>query len=309
MLLMVGLFARPAMGQNRAEEIEIPAPEKISAITPDGVQIRATYYPGVDAESRGKDIVPIILLHDFKGSRNDMAPLAEYLQQLRDENGAPTGCAVIVPDLRAHGESILVQGTNRNLDPDRLRADQFRQMFLEDLEEIKKFLMRQNNDGLLNIEKLGVVGAGMGAMVALYWSEWDWHWPPLPSQKQGRDVKALVLISPPREFKGLNAFVPLNFEPVRAALSMYLIVGEQSQRDLSDAQRIYDRLLRFHPEPPPEQARQLKDLFFDKYPTSLQGTQLLTANFNVDQRIASFIRLRLADQDLPWQDRRSPLSQ
>ena len=189
-----------------------------------------------------------------------------------------------------------------------MRADQFRQMCMGDLEEVKKFLMRQNNEGLLNIEKLGVVGAGMGAIVGLYWAEWDWHWPVLPSQKQGRDVKALVLISMPREFKGLNAFKPLDFDPVRSLLSVYMLVGEQSPRELSSSQRIYDRLLRFHPEPPPELAREKKDLFFDKYPTSLQGTKLLGANLNVDQRIASFLRLRLADREIPWQDRRTALS-
>ena len=105
-LLLCGPLAAPAWAQRASTEIEIPPPEKVSFTTKDGVQIRATYYPGVDAAKRGKEIVPLVLLHDFKGSRNDMAPLAEYLQQLRDDSGAPIGYAVIAPDLRGHGESI-----------------------------------------------------------------------------------------------------------------------------------------------------------------------------------------------------------
>ncbi len=63
-------------------------------------------------------------------------------------------------------------------------------MIDQDLEACKSFLMDKNNAGELNINKLCVVGVEMGAVVAVDWAAWDWHWPRLATGKQGQDVKA-----------------------------------------------------------------------------------------------------------------------
>lgn len=315
-LLVVLLIAAlampgPAAAQRASEKVEIPAPETVALDFTDlprmdRIRLKATYYPGVAAQDRGKEIVPVILLHGFKGNRNDMRGLAEYLQQLTDEQGEPIGHAVIVPDLRGHGESAVQDGVP--LDPDRMRPDQAQAMVRGDLEEVKRFLMRRNNAGELNIEKLCVVGADMGAVIALHWAALDWSWPMAGSTKQGRDVKALVLISPQRDFKGLNAFRALESPAVSRELSIHIVVGRGNSRDYSTASSLFRRLERFHPEPPPEQILEKKDLFLDEYETSLSGTRMLGANLGLEERIARFIELRLVNQDYPWQERHAPVS-
>ena len=84
-----------------AEGCRRPQPEDITLTTEDGVKLAVTYYAG----TKGKDSIPVILLHGygFLESRKDYAGLAPYLQ---DE----LGCAVIVPDLRGHGDSTSRQG-------------------------------------------------------------------------------------------------------------------------------------------------------------------------------------------------------
>ena len=62
-----------------------------------------------------------------------------------------------------------------------------------DMEAVRKFLVDKNDAGELNLNKLCLVGSGMGASVAANWAVQDWSAPPLAVGKQGQDVKALVL--------------------------------------------------------------------------------------------------------------------
>ncbi len=172
-----------------------------------------------------------------------------------------------------------------------------------DMETLKSFLMRKNNEGELNIEKLCVVGAEMGASVALGWAKLDWSWPLLAGKKQGQDVKALVLLSPKLNFRGINAKAALDHPAVRSRLAMLIAVGGRDSRAATDANRLHAMLQRYHPEPPPEQVREQKDLFFGEFDTELQGTKMLGQQLKVEQWIASFIQLRLVNQNFPWRDR------
>ncbi|MBX3411351.1 MAG: alpha/beta fold hydrolase [Pirellulales bacterium] len=301
-------LAQGARPKKSASEIEIPAPENVALVTDDRLTLQATYYPGVDAASRGKDIVPVILLHGFKGNRNEWADLATMLQTQRSADDKPIGHAVIVPDLRGHGESIYIEGRPRPLEVDRLRPEDFKNMVRFDLEAVKKFLMAKNNAGELNIEKLCVVGADMGAVVGANWAAADWSWPVLAGQKQGRDVKALAMISPPRDFKGLNTYQAIEHPALQREISILVAVGQGNQRSLTDARSIYARLEKTHPAPPPAEAATLKTLFFDPHDTSLQGTKMLGENLNLEVNLQQFITLRLVNQPFPWRDRSSVLT-
>ena len=73
--------------------------------TGDGLELALTYYPG----TKGKQTIPVVLLHGWKQSRNDYKDLAPALQKL--------GYAVIVPDLRGHGESTRLKGARRDENP------------------------------------------------------------------------------------------------------------------------------------------------------------------------------------------------
>ena len=273
-----------------------PEPRNIDLLTKDKVLLRATYYEGTE----GKETVPVILLHMYKGKRSDYRDLALFLQSI--------GHAVLVPDLRGHGESTEIEGSKRPLKAARLPANQYPRMVEYDMEACKAFLVKENNKGKLNIEKLCVVGAEMGAEVAVNWAWLDWNWPPLAIGKQGQDVSGLVLISPQWAFKTLRINRALADENIRSKLSVYILVGGEDSKSLSNANRVYKAFKPHHPKPTKENASQ-RDLFYQVYGVSLQGTKLLGTGLGVGENIAKFIERRLVNQDTPWKKRESPLGQ
>lgn len=72
-----------AQNSDARKGLKIPKPEDFLLPTKDGLRIRCTYFPGgvtqtsTDkgkdefAEKSGKTVVPIVLLHGFKGKRTD----------------------------------------------------------------------------------------------------------------------------------------------------------------------------------------------------------------------------------------------
>lgn len=298
---LCGIVAAAAPPKKSAKE-EIPPPEEIGGrdlLTRDGVQLKATFYPSKsdkDSSKKRKDAVPVILLHMWKGGRKEFASLAPLLQR--------QGHAVLVPDLRGHGESktqIVGAGRTRELDASKFGPDDFARMVSYDMETLKAFLMTKNNAGELNIEKLCVVGGEMGASVALDWARLDWSWQDMVGIRQGRDVQALVLISPELNFHGLDVSGALRHPAVRSRLSVLIIVGKGESRAVSQAQRIEGMFSRYRPDPSdPSQ----QDLFFYKADTKLQGTKMLgVQGLNLETGIVNFIDRRLAKQDIPWNKR------
>ncbi len=262
--------------------------------TADGVGLSATFYPS----PHGKKAVPVVLLHGYQEDRSVFLPLAEFLQK--------QGHAVLVPDLRGHGDSReqRLGVATRTIDAAKMGNEQFGRMVTLDMETLKKFLLDKNNKGELNLEKLCLVGSGMGALVAVDWAALDWSWPFYPGLKQGQYVKALVLLSPPRSFRGLTARPLLDDPNVRSLLSIYLIAGRKNAKAFDEIQRLHTALERFHPEPPAkEQTLSKKELMIKGFDTDLQGTKLLgTRGFITEGLIAKFIEMRLSKQDLPWME-------
>jgi pimeloyl-ACP methyl ester carboxylesterase len=288
----------PAFAQD--EEEELPLPEDVSMQTKDGVELKATFYGSL----LGKDAVPVILLHGYKGKRQDFAELALTLQN--------AGHAVLVPDLRGHGDSTKQLrygvGPSINLDASKLRKEDIIAMSAAsgDVEECKKFLLRKNNSGELNIEKLCVVGAEMGATVAVNWAALDWSWPPIATGKQGQDVRALVLLSPELSFKGVPITAALNHPALQRELSVLMIVGRADTSSLRDAVRMEKLFAKLRPAPPTDEKERLEqqDLFFYRLDTNLGGTKLLgEKSLKAIPMIVAFIQLRLVDKTFAWSDR------
>ena len=173
--------------------------------------------------------MPAIILHGFKGNRGEYKDLALYLQNM--------GCAVLTPDLRGHGGSTQSENSSRALNPQLFGKDQFEAMYGPDgdLELCKSFLIDKNNQGELNIDKLCVIGSQMGANVGPNWAVTDWSWPVLMTGKQGQDVKALVLISPEMNSKGLTPMKAIQNTDVRSKLSIMIVVGELDNKANSEA--------------------------------------------------------------------------
>jgi pimeloyl-ACP methyl ester carboxylesterase len=268
-------------------------PVEIELATDDGFLLKATYYPGPSSEKTA----PILMLHEYKGNRNVFRPLALALQE--------KGHAVLAADLRGHGGSTkflhpLTGQAGELLAADMKRGD-FEAMVRFDVETLRRFLREKNNARELNLNSLCIIGAEMGALVAAIWTANDWSAPPLPGGKQGQDVKALVLLSPPWTFQSIPIRQGLGHPLVRTSVSGLIMAGGRGIDAARDARRVYNDLESYHPrrENPADD-----DLFFVTQDTSLQGTQLLTApDLDAAAPILEFIKRRVADPSYPWSAR------
>ncbi|HEX4150372.1 MAG TPA: alpha/beta fold hydrolase [Pirellulales bacterium] len=291
-VLAVGSAAVRAQ-ESEDDKDKIPPPVDLMLTTGDQVGIQCTYFGGMHK----KESVPVILLHQFNGNRHDWDDLALYLQKTY-------GFALIAPDLRGHGNSTS-QGA-RKLLASSMPLDQYPLMVQRDLDAVKQHLMQRNNNGELNINKLTVVGAEMGAIVGLLWTQSDWSWPVLTTGKQGQDVRALAMISPPFVFKNLKLTELAQNGPVQMAvrrdISVYIAVGKSDSKALSDAKRIYSLFENYHKAAMAK--AETTDLFFDAMSTKLQGDKLIEEkSLKLGERIGEFIDVRVANQSFPWSER------
>jgi pimeloyl-ACP methyl ester carboxylesterase len=303
---LVGVAQTPRPGRP-------PQPELHSLTTKDGVELAITYYPS----NAGVQATPVIMLHDFNETRAVFGPLARMLQNppqdladdLPPRAGPIQSRAVVTVDLRGHGESksaYLLDGSALELDASRFELEDFQDMVLLDMEAVRAFLVERNDAGALNLNKLCVVGAGMGANVALTFAARDWAIPSLIARKQSQDVKALALISPRRNFHGLSSIEPLKFPPVQQRLSVFLAYGAGDPKVAKDCETMVKIFSRYHPEPPREQMAELKDFFVFAPQTPRQGSELLTSpDFDLAPKIAEFIEMRLGRRSYPHIVRRS----
>lgn len=276
-----------------------------SLIAKDGLRMECMYYPG-PAE---KDTIPVVLLHGWKGEGSDFKNLALYLQS--DRGG---GHSVIAPDLRGHGGSTLIKPEGaekgKEIDSKKTGKKEFQAMIKFDLEAVKKFLMTKHNDEELNIDALTVVGADMGALLAMYWTAQDWSWPPLAGIKQGQDVKAVALLSTPTSFKGINPQVPLKQMDLRDHVSLLMLYGGDDQKTTASTTRLYNSVKRHRKQvfDSKEEKIAKQDLFLVGLETSLQGADLLSeSELPTPRYIAQFIdgRVRKPMEDkFPWKPRR-----
>ena len=298
-------WSTPVASARAADNEEIPNPEDLVLQTGDGLLLTLTYYPGL----KGKQTIPIVLLHGWKQSRNEYKDLAPALQKF--------GYAVVVPDLRGHGQSKRLKGARRNeiLDAAKMALPQFGLMVVEDMKAVKNFLWEKNNAGELNINKLCVVGSEMGASVALdfAWYDalgYDYNTPYYGSLQLGRFVKAVVLISPEWSFRGLPLRRAVSHPTVQQNISILILVGRQNAKSMAAAKRIYGVFDKFHPEPTGDDKLDHQTLFLGKLNTSLQGTKLLDPKFRVKDLIADFVYRRLVRSDeareWTWKERKFP---
>ncbi len=283
---------------------EIPKPEDIELETRDGLQLEATYY----GSAEGKEAVPIIILHGWKGSRADFEGLALDMQA--------HGHAVIVPDLRGHGKSTLVKvnGDTLTIDQATMKRGDFEAMVTQDLERVNQFLIEKNNAGELNLDKLCIIGYEMGAVVAAQYAIRDWSWPALPAGKQGQDVRGLVLISPPMNFRGISISGALDKVPLTGDASVLLMYGSKNSTEAADVKRMFNKLNTYRPKLTTD-AEKLDRL--DLFQVPLNGVTLQSAAVfkdaailkPLDATIAQFIELRLVKKKFPWAYRKSALGQ
>lgn len=151
-----------------AEEEEEAAPDEEEAAAPTGPIKK---YP------------VIILLHSLNGNYDDWSDLpAKFVKQ---------GYAVFAMDMRGHGNSVKLGKRLvgwRNFQPEDWLV------MSRDVEDVQKFFEKSPQYAEVDTTRVALIGGGLGANVALK-----------AASDYGQAVKALVLLSPSLEIKGLNA--------------------------------------------------------------------------------------------------------
>ncbi|MEX2092018.1 MAG: alpha/beta fold hydrolase [Pirellulales bacterium] len=280
--------------------------------TKDGVELSVTYYPSRVARDPafGKQVTPVVLLHDEKDTQGMFSSLVARFQEAGEDPKQPSFTVVTV-DLRGHGVSTrqtAPNGQTRQLDAAKLNRNDVIAMSKQDMEAVRGILVGKNDDGELNLNKLCLVGVGLGATVAVNWAADDWSAPPLLVGKQGQDVKALVLVSPQWKYRGIMLQQALRLVDLKKNVAWMLIYGEQNTGRTTDVKRIYRQLERYHPEPESAQAppRSLAEVPF---PSALEGSGLMSqVGAPIEDNIVNFLTIQVASQELPWSKRRNRLN-
>ncbi len=295
------LAAQNTATDKRQKKKKLPPPERVLLESKDGVELRADWFAGVD----GKETMPIILVHDWDGERRDLKAFAE---KVRKELSA----AVIVPDLRGHGESTFVKGSEKELDRKRFKKTQMLTM-AEDIDSCRRFLQKKNDLGELNLDLLTVVVSGKNCVHAVNWCISDWSWEPIGGIKQGQNVKALVMVSPRKKFKSMSITAGLKtplFTRRAGALPVLVVWGEDDEISNKDGTTIHDGLKKSRREPTEYESaneRNKKQTVYQMVlPTDAVGTDLINEKSNkMLSATKAFFELTVLARkdDYAWQSR------
>ncbi|MEC7500781.1 MAG: hypothetical protein VX970_03540 [Planctomycetota bacterium] len=310
--LMLLAFSAPAL----AADAEIPKPRNVNLTTKDGVQLNIVYYEGTE----GEDTVPVVVIHDWKSKEEGATytTLAEYLQR--------KGYAVILPDLRGHGDStkqkIKSSAKTIKFGPNEVAPES---VIAGDLEAIRMFLLKENNAKKLNLAATTLVGVGKGAILAAFYAIYDWD----PNRRGGNprastkirggneDVKALVLISPENKIGSLKADGLKDDKNMGSGeISTLILVGQKQAagnrknskktKEFKTAKYLYEKLKRTGHETESDDVGKWT-LFFNVIDTELNGEKLVNeTNLDLKAReyVRSFLNLRVRDQGIPWTERK-----
>lgn len=146
-------------------------------MTADDVSISAAYYP-VAAEQAPA----LLLIHGFGQSRDEWNAFAPLLQR--------NGIAVLSLDLRGHGQSnrrVTARGPQL-VDFNNFTAADYPAMLL-DVNAGMDWLLEQPG---INPKRIGLIGAGIGANLALRYATVN------------EDIAALLLLSPGINYRGIR---------------------------------------------------------------------------------------------------------
>ncbi len=279
-----------------------PEPETVELKTKDGVGLTITYFESM----AGKDAVPVVMLPDWKDARSVYDSLAKRLQQPGEKDSYPS-FAVVTVDLRGHGDSTkqtLPNGNKRELDAAKLDREDYAAMITQDMPAVRAFLRDKNDAAKLNLNKLTLLGSGLGASIAVNWAAIDWSYPPLAVQKQGQDVKALILVSPQWKWKAVPMQDALRQPGLRQQVAFMMMFGKRDRGIAADVKRIYGQLDNYHPEPAAG-SEATRDLVVLPADNALQGTKLLKeAGAAAEKRITDFLREHVVEKEHEWLQRR-----
>lgn len=205
----------------------------VTLTTKDGVKIAATYYAGGE---RG-----VILLHMLGRSRGDYAGLAQELNT--------RGFSVIAIDLRGHGQS---EGNWRSFSP-----REFNAMTL-DVRAAKEYLVSRG----VKPGRIGIVGASIGANIALRYAAED------------HDIKTVVLLSPGLDYRGV-----VTEDAARQLRSAFFAASEEDTYAYSSTERLYSLAE--------------GEKVFERLRGAGHGTEMLDASPQLRKKVIAWLEARL----------------
>jgi hypothetical protein len=239
------LVQNPAWAQKAANAKAGGRDELITA--KDGWQLHCTWFPSSSgAESPVVIMLPAAEGHDAKSART------RKIWEKSALNLQSNGYAVMTVDLRKHGDSVPAaasSGTGKAAAV-KLGPNDYTLMAAADLESVKEFLLAEHEKKQLNIGRLGILSAGSSSAVSMAFAAADWSKPPYqdapapgPGEEdrrtqRGRDVRALMMLTPKHTVKGLNTIAALrvlNANPV----AFHVIVSAEDSDGVKESERIF----------------------------------------------------------------------
>ncbi len=296
--LAVVLAAPRSVRAQAVDPNKIPAPRDVTFTTKDRINLAGTYL----GSNLGREAPVIVFLHREGGNRLVWTKgIAPALQQ--------EGYAVITVDLRGHGQSKVDAGANdgRRRRNDKLVPLDYKHMVEFDLEPVKSFMYEDHQAERLNMNKTGLVGAEMGAAVAVWYAMLDWQKPPHPDgigpnrTPRGQDIRAIALLTP-ENVPGLPYPQPLIvLRNPEWDIHLLVAVGDQDKKGLREAERIYELFTKLGKNPDRS--------YMQIYPGELKGADLLTPKeLNVSAHLSKFFEKSLKSLPANWRDRKSKIA-
>jgi pimeloyl-ACP methyl ester carboxylesterase len=286
-----------AQDRSGAGTDEPPEPREVELTTKDNVGIRAGYFPAIKSNTpnQGKDAITVLIVHEWKGQARPYQQLCFALQN--------AGFAVLIPEFRGHGGSrdyTDPAGVTKRFNIARMSKRDIENIIRFDLETSKGFLKEENNKGNLNLNALVVLGVQEGCVLAAHWAQRDWNFPSVGRIKQGQDVKALIMISPEKQIKGL-ALDPMLSDRNLIQLPMMIAAGGGKQ-EAGEAEIIARRVEGMKKRLARGPATGFRLLMPD---TKLSGPRLVNDVPEVVASIIDFIssEVRVSDGENPWVER------
>ena len=265
------------------------AAEATKLQTKDGVELSITYYPSRSAKdpALGKQVTPVVLLHDEKDTQGMFSSLVARLQaagQAGESAVVRGGDGRSARPRGEHAANGAPTARRANSTPRSSIANDLLAMSAQDMEAVRGFLVGKNDAGELNLNKLCLVGVGLGATVAVNWAAQDWSAPPLLGRQAGPGREGTRARFAAVEVSAASCCNRRCGWPIsRRSAAWMLIYGEQDPDQATDAKRIYRQLERFHPEPESAQGppRGLVEMPFQ---SALEGSGLMSQIGAADRR-------------------------
>lgn len=195
----------PASGLAQVEQAPASREESVQFIVSDGVILKGRLILPAAPSPQGS--FPLtILVHDFGRDRDPLTPLADAL--------ATRGLAALVLDMRGHGASKATKEGKFYLFEDRRTRSDFHDA-VEDLSMVLKDLAAKTE---VSLQRIGVLGIGLGALVAAEFSA------------RAPETKALVLVDPVQTIPPFHPDRDLGLFDERPALLLVSAFSEPRER-------------------------------------------------------------------------------